>query len=96
MLSIRAFGRHDTDEIFIVSGLCIFFFIFFKSFNSLATVPSADNFCKQFGPSSVPTKRRAWSGSKLFDILKEFFQKVDFEKYQQTTKGMKNYPAGKE
>ena len=45
---------------------------------------SADNFCKQFGPRSVPTKCRAWSGSKLFDalkeILKEFFQKVDFEK----------------
>ena len=33
---------------------------------------------------------RAWSGSELFDILmvflKEFFQKVNFEKNQQTTK----------
>ena len=30
-------------------------------------VSSADNFCKQFGPRSVPTKCRAWSGSNLFD-----------------------------
>ena len=38
-------------------------------------VSSADNVCKQFGPRS---------GSKLFDILivflKDFFQKVNFEK----------------
>ena len=43
-------------------------------------VSSADNVGKQFGPRSGPTNRRAWSGSKLFDILivflKEFFQKV--------------------
>ena len=42
---------------------------------------SADNLCKQFGPRS---------GFKLFDtlmvILKELFEKVDFEKNQQTTK----------
>ena len=30
-------------------------------------VLSADNLCKQFGPRSVPTKRLAGSGSKLFD-----------------------------
>ena len=39
------------------------------------------NFCRQFGPRS---------GSKLFDtliiFLKEFFEKVDFEKNQRTTK----------
>ena len=39
---------------------------------------------------------RAWSGSKLFDtlivFLKEFFEKVNFEKNQQTTED-KNYPA---
>ena len=29
-------------------------------------------------------------------FLKEFFQKVDFEKNQQTTKNMKNYPVGNE
>ena len=63
-------------------------------------VPSAENFCKQFGPRSSPTKCRAWSGSKLIDtlmvFLKEFFENVDFEKYRQTTKSMKNYPLGKE
>ena len=54
------------------------------------TVSSADNFYKQFEPRSGPTKCPAWSGSKLFDtlivFLKEFFEKVDFEKNQQTTK----------
>ena len=29
-------------------------------------------------------------------FLKEFFKKVDFEKNQQTTKNMKNFPGGKE
>ena len=29
-------------------------------------------------------------------FLKEFFEKVDFEKYQQTTKNMQNQPACKE
>ena len=29
-------------------------------------------------------------------FLKDFFQKVDFEKHQQTTKSMQNYPVGKE
>ena len=29
-------------------------------------------------------------------FLKECFQKVDFEKIQQTTKNFKNYPVGKE
>ena len=32
-------------------------------------VLSADNLCKQFGLRSGQTKCRAWSGSKLFDIL---------------------------
>ena len=40
---------------------------------------SGDNLCKQIGP-----------GSKLFDtliiFLKEFFERVDFEKNQQKTK----------
>ena len=40
----------------------------------------ANNFCKQFGHRSGPNACRAWSGSKLFDILmvflKEFFEKV--------------------
>ena len=53
-------------------------------------VSSADNFCKQFGPRSDLTKRRACSGFKLFDtpvvFLKFFFENVDFEKNQQTTR----------
>ena len=53
-------------------------------------VSSVDKLCKQFGPRSGPTKRRAWSGANLFDsqmvLLKEFFEKNDFEKNQQTTK----------
>ena len=52
--------------------------------NPLSTVSSADNFGKQFGPRSGLMIRRAWSGSKLFDILmvflKEFFWKINFEK----------------
>ena len=51
---------------------------------------SADNFCKQFGPSTGPTECRARSGSKLFDtlikFLKKYFEKSDFEKNQKTTK----------
>ena len=47
-------------------------------------VSSADNLSKQSEPRSGPTKCRAWSVSKLFDtlmvFLKEFFEKVDFEK----------------
>ena len=61
---------------------------------------SADDLCKQFGPRSGPTKCRAWSGSKQFDTLmvfpKEFFEKVDFEKNQQTAKNHENCPACKE
>ena len=53
-------------------------------------VTSADNFCKQFGPRSGLLERQTWSGSNLFDtqmvFLKEFLEKVDFEKNQQTTK----------
>ena len=49
---------------------------------------SADIPCKQVGPRSGWTKSR--SGSKLFDTLtvylKEFFQNINFEKNQQTTK----------
>ena len=53
-------------------------------------VSSSDNFCKQFGPRTGPTKCEAWSLSKLFDtltvFLKEFFEKYDIEKIQQKTK----------
>ena len=64
----------------------------FFQLNSL----SADNFCKQFGTRSGPTERLTCSGSKLFDtlmvFLKEFFEKVDFEKNQQTTKKHEKLP----
>ena len=45
-------------------------------------------------------KRQAWSESILFDtlmvFLKEIFEKADFEKNQQKTKRMKNYPVDNE
>ena len=60
-------------------------------------VSSADNFFKQFRTRSGRTECRAWSGSKLFDtlmvFLKEFFEKVDFEKNQQTTKKHEKLPS---
>ena len=59
-------------------------------------VSSSDKFCKHFGPRWGPPKRRAWSRSNLFDtqmlFQKEFFEKVDFEKNQQTTKKHENFP----
>ena len=62
---------------------------------------SAYNFCKQFGTRSGLTECTVSSGSKLFDtlmvFLKEFFEKIDFEKNQlMTKKRMKSYPGGKE
>ena len=52
----------------------------FKYFSSLCE----PCLCKQFGPRSGPTELRSWSGSKPFDtlieFLKEFFEKVNFEK----------------
>ena len=48
--------------------------------NVCLLVSSADNLCKEFGSTS---------GYKLIDtlmvFLKEFLEKTDFEKYQQTT-----------
>ena len=59
-------------------------------------VAFANNFCKQFGPRSGPTECGAWSGSNLFDaqmvFLKEFFEKADFEKNQQTAKKREKLP----
>ena len=55
--------------------------------NPFPTESSADNLCKQFGPRFWPE-----SGSNLFDtqmvFLKEFLEKVESEKYQQTSKTM--------
>ena len=41
-------------------------FLWFKSY---LLVSSADNFCKQFGPRSGPTKCCVRSSFKLFDTL---------------------------
>ena len=58
---------------------------------------SADNLCKQFESKSRPTERRSWPGFKLFDtlimFLKEFFEKIIFEKKTADDKSMKNYQA---
>ena len=55
-------------------------------------VSSADSLCKQFGPRSGPTKCRA----TLIVFLKEFFEKVDFEKISRRQKFMKKIPGDKE
>ena len=52
---------------------------------------SADDICKQFGPRSDLTKLRP---DTLMLFLKEFFEKVDFEKHQQTTKKHEKLPSG--
>ena len=58
----------------------------------------ADNFCKQFGPTSGPTNSQAGSRSKLFDtlvvFLKEFCQKRLF--WNKTADEMNNYSTCKE
>ena len=65
--------------------------------NIYLQVFSADNFRKQFGPRSGPTKCRAWSGSKLFDTLMVLEKLILKKVNQQTTKNcMQNYPVSKE
>ena len=58
--------------------------VFFFLLTLFLLVSFADNFCKQFGPRLGLTKRWPLPGSNLFDtqmvFLKEFFEKVDFEK----------------
>ena len=55
---------------------------------------SADNLCKQIGPG----KHQAWLGSNLFDtqmvFIKDFFEKIHFDKNQQTTKRHEKFPRG--
>ena len=58
-------------------------------------MPSADNFCKQLDLDQ--TRQNVGSDQaanclKLVVFLKEFFNKGDFEKNQQMTKSMQNYP----
>ena len=82
-LSIQVLPTHLKDSHYLIEHICLL-------------VSSVDNLYKQFGPRSGPTICPAWSRSNLFDtqmvFLKEFLEKVDFEKNQQTTiKSMKNY-----
>ena len=59
-----------------------------------------NNFGKQFGPRSGPTKCRAillgliriQTLDTQMVFLEEFFKTVDFEKNQQTKKSLKNFP----
>ena len=54
---------------------------------------SANKLCKQFGPRSGGQNIRPDLNPELFDslivLLKEFFEKVNFEKNQQTTNNVK-------
>ena len=58
---------------------------------------SADNLCKQFVSRSGLTNCRARSGSKQFDTLmvslKEFFEKVNFEKKSADDKKAEKLPS---
>ena len=69
---------HFTLILIIGKGELLLDINFFLAGGDLS---SADNLCKQFGPRSGLTE--------LFDSLivslKEFFEKVNFEKSQQTT-----------
>ena len=62
---------------------------------SMKILVAADDLPKQFGSDQA---RNSGSRFKLFDTmlsLKEYFGKNHVDKYQQTTKNMKNYPACK-
>ena len=65
------------ETIFLLSDYGVAFYSLLSSIALLFLVSSVDNFCKQFGPRSGPTKRRVWSGSKLFDtnVFSENFSK---------------------
>ena len=45
-----------------------------EDLNFFFLVSPADNFCKQFEPRSIPTKRRDWSGRNLFETLMVFWK----------------------
>ena len=86
-LKIRLFHTYNISN--IVS----------ERLNLYLLVSTADNLCKQFGPRSGPTNRRACSWSKLLDFLmvflKEFFNIVDFEVSRQQ-KNVKKISGDKE
>ena len=83
---------------FIFSSI---YFTFYSILTLYLLVSSADNLCKQYRSRWAPAFCQASSGSKLFAsvmvILKEFFEKVSFEKkIWRQQKRMQNYPIGKE
>ena len=65
--------------------MCLFIYLVSYLFPRLwRLLSSTDNLCKQFGCRSGPTKRWAWSGSKLCDtlmvLLKDFLKKLVYKK----------------
>ena len=68
-------------------------FVICCSFTSWCCL-AADNHCKQLGPSSGPMDPKLFDTLKVF--LKEFFEKVNFDKSEHKTKTLENYPACKE
>ena len=55
---------------------------------------TAYDLCEQYGPRSGPTECRSLSGANPLDtlivVLKEYFEKVNLEKCQQTVKCLSN------
>ena len=93
-MSIEAYLR--TMWTHIIASICVQVSLTTCSLTFILylLMSSADNLSKQFRPRSGLTKCRARSGSKLFDtlmvFLKEFFEKIDFEKNQQMTNKQSN------
>ena len=92
MVSRIIIGSKSIHFLVICSQLSIFLgdllqLIPLETLFLLAAILSKAN-CKQFGPRSGQTCQ-SWSGSKPFDTLivfqKEFFEKVSFDKSEQTT-----------
>ena len=90
MILLRAKTNDKIDGLKIIYNFSLNNFIYLNLriskilLNPCLLVSSADDLCKQFRPRAGPTECRAWSGSKQFDtlmvILKEFFEKNEFER----------------
>ena len=77
----------ETSYYRYVDYICIF-----VTHCLLSVVCCRHNLCNQFESRSGLTDLL----ETLIILLKEFFEKVDFKKNQQTTKKHGNYPGGKE
>ena len=76
----------------------IVFVFHLQLLTSCLLVSSADNLCKQFGPrlNIGPDLDLNMFHTLMEIFLKEFFEKVDFEKKNsRRPKSMKNKPVGK-